>query len=179
MPNTMLTPKGLITFRPAVPDDAEALRELRLEGLLNHPEAFGADYETSVLQSVEFWAQRIQRHAAENNGVIYLAAAGEGLVGITGLYCGDSKKGRHNGNIWGVYVRQAWRGHNIADALIEACLAWGKAQGVVVAKLGVATHNPSAIRCYLRCGFSVYGVEPKAIYHNGAYIDELLMAREL
>jgi RimJ/RimL family protein N-acetyltransferase len=36
----------------------------------------------------------------------------------------------------------------------------------------------AAIRCYNRCGFTVYGVEPQAIRHDGVMYDELLMARQ-
>jgi hypothetical protein len=40
--------KGSITIRQAVPEDAVGLRELRLEALQNHPEAFGSDYDNEV-----------------------------------------------------------------------------------------------------------------------------------
>lgn len=46
-------------------------------------------------------------------------------------------------------------------------------------KLGVTTINPAAIRCYSRCGFTVYGIEPKVIFANEAFYDELLMAKEI
>ena len=76
---------------------------------------------------------------------------------------------------WGVFVSPDWRGLRIADYIIKKCLDWGQAHGVVVAKLGVNTSNMPAIRCYNRCGFSVYGLEPKAIYYDGVFYDELLM----
>jgi len=41
----------------------------------------------------------------------------------------------------------------------------------------VLTVNTPAIRCYDRCGFSIFGVEPKAIFYNGVYYDEFLMSR--
>jgi RimJ/RimL family protein N-acetyltransferase len=46
-------------------------------------------------------------------------------------------------------------------------------------KLAVVTTNASAIRCYIQCGFRVYGVEPQVIYYDGVYYDELLMSREV
>jgi L-amino acid N-acyltransferase YncA len=81
--------------------------------------------------------------------------------------------------VWGVYVRAAWRGRRVADRLIEACIEWARPHGVRVAKLAVITSNAAAIRCYLRCGFSVYGVEPQVIHVDGVYHDELLMVRYL
>lgn len=179
MDKLITTPAGLVTIRPVAARDAILLWELRLEGLAKHPEAFGADYESAAAEAADFWAQRIENYARENTGVIYVAAVENQLVGLTGIVVSSRPKLRHNANIWGVYVRAEWRGFHIAEALIEACIAWAKAQGAVVVKLGVATNNPSAIRCYVRCGFSVYGVDPKAIYYNGVFIDELLMVREL
>jgi RimJ/RimL family protein N-acetyltransferase len=79
----------------------------------------------------------------------------------------------------GVYVNSEWRGMGIIDALIEACVDLAKAQQVRVVKLGVVATNTGAIRVYTRSGFSVYGIEPEVIYHNGVYYDELLMARRI
>jgi ribosomal protein S18 acetylase RimI-like enzyme len=76
-------------------------------------------------------------------------------------------------------VREGWRSQHIAEALIEACVAWARAQGIVILKLGVSANNTPAMRCYVRCGFQVYGVDPKVILHEGVYYDELLMAKEV
>jgi RimJ/RimL family protein N-acetyltransferase len=43
----------------------------------------------------------------------------------------------------------------------------------------VITPNTPAIRCYARCGFEVYGVEPQAIFYDNVFYDELLMAMKL
>jgi len=176
---TLNTAKGPITLRPAVPEDAAPLRALRLEGLARHPWAFASDDVTAAQESVEDWARRIAQYAAENTGVIYVAAGGDELLGMVGVFCGNKLKTRHGAWIYGVYVREAWRGLHIAEALLNGCVAWARAQRLVVVKLGVATINTPAIRCYARCGFAVYGVEPKVILHEGVYYDELLMAREL
>jgi RimJ/RimL family protein N-acetyltransferase len=61
--------------------------------------------------------------------------------------------------------------------LIQECISWAQAHGLAVMKLGVTITNISAIRCYARCGFTVYGIDPKAIYWEGAFYDELLMAK--
>ena len=80
----------------------------------------------------------------------------------------------------GVYVNPQWRGLGVAEALIDACIGWGKTQGVVTVKLAVVTTNTPAIRCYTRCcGFCAYGVEPQAIYYDGVYYDELLLVRSV
>ena len=171
------TPHGYITIRPAQVADAARLRLLRLEALKDAPVAFAADYDRTEAETVDRWVQRINEYVQGNQSVIYVAEAGEQLIGMTGLGRGHWKKTEHGGVIWGVYVVPAWRGLHVAEALIEACIAWGRALGMTVVKLGVVTSNAPAIRCYLRCGFSVYGVDPQAICYNGVAYDELLMAK--
>jgi RimJ/RimL family protein N-acetyltransferase len=171
------TPHGPVTIRLAQVADAARLRELRLEALADAPIAFAADYDRTEAEPVERWVQRINEYAQGNQSVIYLAEAGAQLVGMTGLGRGHWQKTEHGGVIWGVYVHPGWRGGHIAEALIESCIAWGQGLGMTVVKLGVVTDNAAAIRCYLRCGFTVYGVDPQAICYNGIMYDELLMAK--
>jgi RimJ/RimL family protein N-acetyltransferase len=63
--------------------------------------------------------------------------------------------------------------------MIRACLAWARARKVVIARLGVAAVNTSAIRCYERCGFETYATEPRALFHEGNYYDFHMMACSL
>ena len=173
------TAKGIVTTRPALPGDAAAVIELRLESLQRHPEVFAADYASTAAEPVQNWADRIVKYAGDKTGVIYLALAGNQLIGMTGLYCGNHLKTRHNGNLWGVYVKAEWRGFQVADALINNCVDWGQAHGLVMIKLAVITTNIAAIRCYSRCGFVTYGVDSRVIHCNGVFYDELMMAREV
>ncbi len=177
MSNVLATSKGVITIRPAVPEDAAWVRELRLEALADYPEAFAADYEITAAESAARWAERITRYAADGADVICIAAVEDRLIGMMGLGCGHWPKTRRGGILWGAYVNAAWRGLRVAEALIDECVAWARAQGLVVVKLGVITTNTPAIRCYARCGFTIYGIDPKVICYNGVFYDELLMAR--
>ena len=179
MSNLLTTAKGVITIRPAVPDDAPLLRELRLEALAGHPDAFGSDHASAAAEPVEVWVERIAKNASDHQGVICVASTENQLIGMTGLVCGNRPKTRHSGTIWGVYVKADWRGFQVAEALVQGCIAWAQAQGLVMVKLAVVTTNTAAIRCYARCGFTIYGLEPKVIYYNDVFYDELLMAKPI
>ena len=176
---TLHTARGEIALRTALPSDAAALRDLRLEALASFPEAFSSDYETSSLETENDWAARLERHVDSDENVIYLAEAGEELVGMTGLFRNMRVKVRHAGMIWGVYVRPAWRGLRVSEALINACLGWARDHRLVIVRLAVILPNAPAFRCYRACGFEVYGLEPKSIYWKDHYYDELLMACNL
>jgi RimJ/RimL family protein N-acetyltransferase len=64
-------------------------------------------------------------------------------------------------------------------SLLAACLAHGRALGLRIVRLAVITTNIGTILLSLRHGFSVYGVERAALFVDGVYHDELLMACSL
>lgn len=178
MSTTLTTIHGEVVIRAARVDDVEAFRELRLEALRTHPEAFGADYASELTRPLTYWTESLER-ATGDRAVIILGTHQHALIGMVGVQRGFSAKTQHGGLIWGVYVRSAWRGQHLAEALLAAAMEWARTQGMQQVKLAVVTTNVAAMRCYLRCGFSVYGVEAHAISHAGRYYDELLMARPL
>ncbi len=161
----------------AKPEDAEAIFVLRLEALIAHPEAFAADVEMTRARGVKAWVEAITNDARDQSGVLVIASAGDELVGMAGVGRGHWPKTHHSGIVWGVYTRGAWRGYRIADMILEECIDWAHEHEMVVLKLGVLTTNESAIRCYQRCGFVIYGTEPKSNFLDGKYYDEYLMAR--
>jgi RimJ/RimL family protein N-acetyltransferase len=176
MNRSITTSRGRIILRDASPQDAERYRDLRLFALQESPTAFGSDYETSLNHPMSHWEGRLK---ADENGLVVFAEQNTQLAGMTGISRRDSSKAKHSAIIWGVYVRPEWRGLHIAGEMIESCCGWGDARGVNIVKLAVVTTNTSAIRCYKRCGFTVYGTEPRAIFHENAYYDEFLMSRYL
>ena len=179
MVQLLSTPKGDITIRKATPEDGLLLRELRLEALSMHPEAFAADVAMTEAEGADVWAERIADYARNESTVICIADYIGQLIGMAGLGRGHWPKTRHSGVLWGVYVKPDWRGLHIAEAIIDKCATWARAHGIVVVKLGVITTNLSAIRCYTRNGFKVYGTDPKSNYYNDVYYDELMMAKLL
>jgi RimJ/RimL family protein N-acetyltransferase len=152
-------------------------RQLRLEALQNHPTAFGQDYTEAAARPRKYWEEALTINDDEK--AIYLAEQEQQLIGMTGISRVLHKRASHSANVWGVYVRPEWRGNHIAEALIHSCLTWAKEKNVVVVKLGVLANNQSAVRCYERCGFKTYGVEPKGISYDGVFYDGYLMAIEL
>jgi len=179
MSDLLTTTQGVITIRPAVTDDAALLRALRLEALANHPEVFAADHASTAADPAEVWVDLIAKYASDNRGVVCVASTENQLIGMMGLVRGHGPKTRRGGTIWGAYVKADWRGLHVAEALVNECTAWAQAQGLVIVKLGVVTTNTSAIRCYARCGFTIYGIDPKAIYYDDVFYDELLMAKSI
>ena len=174
MTQSMQTPRGTVVIRAANQADAMQFRELRLEALQDSPTAFSADYQMNVNQPMSYWEGRLSE---DDHAITFLAEHEHHLIGLTGIARGRSVKTQHGAGIWGVYVQPAWRGLHIAEALLEACIHWANAREVNIVRLAVVSTNESAIQCYKRCGFTVYGIEPRALYFEGQYYDEFLMCR--
>ena len=150
------------------PADAAAYREIRLEGLQRHPEAFGSSYESEAGLSLEEFADRtvaVTTFAAERDGR---------LLGIVGLARETMAKRLHRGTLVRMYVRPEARGTGAADALVLAVLDQARAEGLDAVLLAVIPEAAAARRLYDRHGFTVYGVEPGALrIGDRAYDDEL------
>lgn len=177
MKKAITTARDRIIIRDATPADAMSFRELRLEALRDSPTAFTEDYEKNLSHPATYWEDRLTMDGDEQT--IFFAEHEGKLIGMTGIARGRSPKTRHSAWIWGVYVTPEWRGLRIAEELIHACYTWAKTRNIVIVKLGVAATNTPAIRCYKRCGFSTYGMEPRAIFYESNYYDEFLMSRSL
>ena len=177
MIRSFATPRGTVVIREANTADAPSFRELRLEALQNSPIAFSADYQKNFSHPAKYWEELLSPHPDEST--IFLGEYESNLIAMTGVMRGNSPKTRHSAWIWGVYVTPKWRGLHIAEEIIHTCMDWAISKGVVIAKLGVAAVNQPAIRCYERCGFKVYGTEPRAVYVDGKYYDENLMHHTL
>ncbi|HYF65464.1 MAG TPA: GNAT family N-acetyltransferase [Herpetosiphonaceae bacterium] len=173
------TPRGPLTLRQFALEDLDRYRALRLEALGRHPEVYGGDHATEAARSEEAWRDRAAAMVGSDSQTMFVAEAGGALVGMTGIFRGFAPKLAHGATIYSVYVRPEWRGARITDHLIERCLDWARPLGVTIVYLAVVTSNASAIRCYARCGFSAYGVQPAVIHHAGQYHDELLMMRRI
>lgn len=171
----LTTTRGIIHIRPAHERDAPNYRKLRLDALRNHPEAFSSDYNKNETFPSSYWEKRLQTIGEKE--MIYFAAHNQSLIGMCGLYQGESPKTQHTGILWGVYVRSDWRGYHIAQEMVNSCLLWGRTKGIFVVTLAVITTNTSAIHFYHRCGFKVYGIQPQAIFCNDVMYDELLMVK--
>jgi RimJ/RimL family protein N-acetyltransferase len=168
------TPRGKILIRESSPLYAPRYRELRLEALQDSPIAFSADYQQNLNRPSKYWQDRLTMQPDE--ATIFFAEYEDRLIGMTGIERSNSPKTRHSAWIWGVYVSPKWRGQRIADELIYSCFEWANPRRIVIAKLGVAAVNQSAIKCYERCGFKSYGTEPRAVFYQGKYYDEYLMS---
>ncbi len=169
-----------MNIRALAQEDADLFWTLRLEGLLDSPEAFGSDYEESKAMPVEEAQQRFRtRSIGGDNFILGAFYEADRLVGVTGFFREEGPKNRHKGFIWGVYVTPAARGKHLGRRLVEESIARvRKIEGVEQIHLTVTTGNP-ARHLYTSLGFEEYGVEPRSLKVGDKYHDEAMMVLRL
>ena len=166
-----------IAIRRGTDADARAFREVRLQALRDHPEAYSADYEVPMAWPMDAWLDRLR--ASPIYFAVDEAVNKSAWVGMAGIYFGNTLKTRHRGTIWGVYVRPEYRGRGLAGQLVKTCVDWAVQESLRLVTLYVVTTNAAALATYKRCGFNICGVEPDGIYTHGTYYDEFIMIKWL
>jgi RimJ/RimL family protein N-acetyltransferase len=160
------------TIRPLRPDEPALYRDIRLEALRLHPEAFGASFEDELARPLAFFEQRLA------GNTIFGGFRGQEILGTAGFMSGIGAKRVHKAILWGMYVRQAARGTGLARALVEAVLDHAKGR-VELIQLSVVAGNATARRLYTSLGFEPYGIEAHSLKVGGEYLDEVLMVKML
>jgi len=157
-----------VAIRRLVPADLPAYKDLRDAVLSAHPEAFTSD--AAPERSHESYLSRLGLDRPEGGEFTLGAWQGERLVGAVSCERDPRTKVRHIGHVIGMMVRTEMQGAGIGRALVDACIAEGRAaHGLVMLTLTVTTSNGSAVHLYESVGFTRYGRLERAICVDGVY----------
>jgi ribosomal protein S18 acetylase RimI-like enzyme len=147
-----------IAYRRLRPSNAAQYREIRLESLKAHPEAFGASYEEQAKMPKLMFEAAIEEPVDER--FVVGAFDGEDLVGIFGYVpfaMDESLDAGRAGTLIQMYVRPAYRGKKIGLGLTKAVVEEAfKDPEIREIVLGVKEGNVRAIRVYEEAGFRTY-----------------------
>jgi len=164
-----------VTIREAEPSDAEQLiahvQRLADETDINVPLAPG-EFNLTVDEEREILAG----YAGSRNSLFLVAELESQIVGALTCKGGTRQATRHSVTL-GVSIRKGERGKRIGTALVARAIEWAKSTGVVTRiELKVLAGNRIATHLYEKFGFQIEGRRQRAIYHNGEYADDLIMA---
>ncbi len=161
-----------LTFRRAVPADAEAFARLMADeavfgGLLQLP------YPTA-----ELWRARLEQQTADQDAVHLVAASGAEIVSSAGVYpLGKHVRRRHCAGL-GISVSPAWQRRGVASEMMRRLLDWSDNWiGYLRLELTVYTDNAPAIGLYRKFGFEVEGTHHAYALRRGVLVDAHAMAR--
>jgi ribosomal protein S18 acetylase RimI-like enzyme len=163
------------SIRRFTAQDAGTFRAIRLEALHAAPEAFCATYEEDAAKPAAWYAERAEKD------VLYAGwLDGEAEPsGLAGYFTDCGQKSRHKAHIYSMYVAPRARGTGMGQALVQGLCDHATQSGYELIQLGVFDDNLPAIRLYEKCGFLLYGTEPKAIKFQGRDYDERLYWKPL
>lgn len=151
------------------PEDAGAYRKLRLEALLNSPEAFLTSHEEAEKMSEDDYKVRLQSDAAFNFG----AFREDNLIGMVALVRETKNKISHRSSVFGMYVTPAYRGRSIGKKLMQTAVEHARSlDGVSQVCMSVVTTNTTAKSMYYAQGFVPIGTHKKAIQFGEGFLDE-------
>ena len=133
-------------------DDVAIYRDLRLQALREHPEAFSTSAEDFEQRSLESIAQRLEPSPTQFTLGAFL---NEAYVGSLTFVQEERTKLRHRGHIFGTYVAPEARRQGIAKALLqEAIHRARRLNDLETIVLSVTTTNASAVKLYKSLGFA-------------------------
>ena len=135
--------------RRGSPRDASALRTIRLDALLDTPDAYGSTYEAECTWSDERWRE------AARKWHFFLAERDGDVVGMVSGGLNDHYPGTHW--LYAMYVAPPSRGSGVAQELVAATCAWAKEHDATSLYLHVTESVARARAFYEKCGFEETG----------------------
>lgn len=154
------------------PKDAEMYKEIRLDALKGHPEAFSSSYEEEEAYSIEKFANRLK----QENLFTFGAFVDSKLVGIVTLIFETKTKIKHRANIVAMYVCSDKRNSGIGRGLMSAAINKAKEKEEIEnIYLTVTASNTPAKKLYQSLDFKTYGIDKRALRVEKTYYDDELM----
>lgn len=158
-----------VAVRKATSADAQAIRE-HVKRVLREP---GVDIP---LAPDELEEEHLHEIAESDNSIVLVAEAQGQIIGILDCKGGRRKAMRHVTSL-SMSVRKEWQNQGVGTALLARAIKWAKASGAVKRiELFVYARNMAAVHLYQKFGFKEEGRCRGAIYQNGEYLDDLIMA---
>lgn len=152
----------------------EKYKELRLRALKEDPQAFGSNYNDSLMFPDTKWQERLQKVVDGESWAVF-ARQGEELVGMM-----FAMKEADEGvvSIVSVYVANEARGQGISGRLMSTIIRQLGENKISLIKLSVNQDQQAAVGLYKKFGFEEVGKED-GIMGNGVKQTELLMEKKL
>jgi len=166
-------------IRNVVANDAANYFKLRVQSEEEFPQFVGLSVERELAAGREGVSSLLSGYSAEGT-IVFGAFEGEQLFGALALSRKPSAKYRHKAFLWGMYIFPEYRGAGVAQALMQAAIAWAEEQPEIIAiTLQVTLSNIRGQQFYKRFGFTIFGTERRSLFAAGRFYDALYMELEV
>jgi catechol 2,3-dioxygenase-like lactoylglutathione lyase family enzyme/ribosomal protein S18 acetylase RimI-like enzyme len=156
--------------------DASAYRDLRLQALSTHPEAFLTTYDDYLSRPLELVTNQLTPDDHHFTVGAFVGDASNQLVGTVTLVRERATKARHIANVFAMFVSPHAQRQGIGRKLLADLIQRTRQlDGVEQLRLSVVKDNNAAMALYQSAGFQVYGTEPNAMKTANRSWDEVHM----
>lgn len=164
-----------ILITPFKMEDVDVYRELRIEMVCSHPDAFDVDLMQLLERKNEDWVADAKECLSDSNRARYIAKTEEGYpVGIVGLVPRDMTL-----EIGGLYVRRNYRSQHVGSLLVGASIEFAQSKSFSKASLWVSSANPQARIWYESLSFRPTNPPTLKQWWDGSGISEEYLERSL
>ena len=123
-------------------------------------------------------AKRFRAMEAAGNQAVFLAEVDGEPIGYLGAMGGPFNRSRHRVYLF-IGIRDGYQGRGIGTALFTEIEAWARGWGAHRLELTVMPHNTAGLALYRKMGFDIEGTSRDSLCVDGAYVDEIMMAKVL
>ena len=142
-------------IRRLAEEDLAAWRGVRLRALQDAPEAFCSAYDDEAALDEQGWREKWRAWTEDGRGAVWSAFEQERAVGLVGVVKDRDTAGR--AWIISMWVEPAARRGGTGGGLLDAAIAWARAQSFSELRLHVTSGNEPAQRLYEQRGFRLTG----------------------
>ena len=142
----------MISLELITPQNAMIFKDVRRRALLDAPSAFSSTYAKESQLTDADWVKRAVQWSSEKS-VGYLALDAGIPCGIASGLLDQADAAR--AHLLSMWVAPTHRRLGIGRTLVDAVLAWARAQNSRTLLLLVTNNNDDAIKFYQRLGFSL------------------------
>jgi RimJ/RimL family protein N-acetyltransferase len=128
--------------------------------------------------TIEQQRARIAEIVASDNTALLVAEEGGELWGYAAAIGGPYERNRRTAHLV-IGIRAAHTNQGLGTRLMAALESWARTHGIHRLELEVMKTNAAAIALYQKMGFELEGVRKESVYIDGAFVDDLYMARLL
>lgn len=117
------------------------------------------------------FSQYVKRFAFYDNSIFVIAKVEDKIVGFAYLDGGKRERTYHNTNL-GIGILEQYRGRKIGKLLLEYIMNFARnSEYIAKIDLQVRIDNTVAIKLYKSFKFNVEGVNKRALFVDGKFID--------
>jgi RimJ/RimL family protein N-acetyltransferase len=161
-------------------DEADLLRNIRLEALKKHPEVYGVTYDETVTEDLDYWENCIKGTAQKHPSSVFGLFDPKGkLIGMTGVVSAREDSSGKTAKLCASYIKDDYKGNGLSKLLYQARLEWIASQPCF--EKVIVSHRKSNVasqKANQAFGFSLTHEEPHE-WSDGSHEPEVMYELKL